>query len=218
MKNAIKHSNVEMAGRLMAACLALGLLSLSGCSKKATEPPPPSADELAANGWSSFENGYFNDALGYFNQALGQNSSHADALNGKGWCLGILGDRPGSLAAFKSGLNSAPANNSLRAGLAFAYAALDSSLQAAQADSTVLAADSLWALGHRYRMSYDGIMDWRDLRVLLAEELFALGRFSESLVQVKKLNPAFSLGTDFTQVTNQTALLIEIERLSLLYK
>lgn len=218
MKLKFQNSDCKRAGWALTICLSLSLALAGGCSKKATAPTPPSVDELVANGWSSFESGYFSNALNYFNQALGQNSSHVDALNGKGWCLGILGDRAGALAAFRSGLSAAPANNSLRAGLAFVYAAMDSSQQAAQADSLTLAADSLWALGHRYVMSYDLLMDWRDLRILLAEELYCLGRFSEALAQVKKLNPSFSIGSDFTQVSNQTALLIEIERLSMLYK
>lgn len=205
-----------------AGVLAMIVLSvtivLAGCSKKATEPVTPTIDELMTNGWNAFHQGYFSSALDYFNQALTQNSAHTDALNGKGWCLGILGNRAGALAAFNAGLAAAPSSNSLRAGLAFTYAAMDSGGPAAAADSTVLAADSLWSLGHRYVMSWDYLMDWRDLRVLLAEELFELGRFAESLAQVKKLDPSVSVGTDFSLPENQAALLVEIERLSMTYK
>lgn len=190
----------------------------AGCSKKATEPTTPSVDELMTNAWNAFHQGYFSSALDYFNQVLAQNSAHTDALNGKGWCLGVLGNRSGALAAFNAGLSAAPSNNSLKAGLAFTLAAMDSGGRAVTVDSTVLASDSLWALGHRYVMSWDYLMDWRDLRVLMAEELFELGRFAESLAQVKKLDPSVSVGTDFTLPENQAALLVEIERLSMTYK
>jgi len=193
------------------------VLMLAGCAKKATEPEP-SLDDLMNSAWSAFRQGSFSSALGYFNQVLSRSAGHTDALNGKGWCLGILGDRPGALSAFNAGLAGAPANNSLRAGLAFTYAAMDSSPQAAARDSTVLAADSLWSLGQRYVMSWDYLMDWRDLRVLLAEEYFVMGRFSESLAQVMKLDASVTVGADFSLAENQAALLVEIERLSMTYK
>lgn len=202
---------------LAAVALAVAVL-MTGCSKKSTEPPAPTIDELMTNAWNAFHQGYFSDARSYFDQVLAQNSAHTDALNGKGWCLGILGDRSGAMAAFNAGLAASPANNSLRAGLAFSYAAVDSAARAISQDSTVLASDSLWQLGHRYVMSWDYLMDWRDLRVLLAEELFGAGRFAEALAQVKKLDPDVSIGTDFTDPENQAALLVEIERLSMTYK
>lgn len=219
MQNA--ESRSQRAGAflcLFAMVVLSGAVVVAGCSKKATEPTTPSIDELMTNAWNAFHQGYFSNALDYFNQALAQNSVHIDALNGKGWCLGILGNRSGALAAFNSGLAGAPANNSLRAGLAFTYAAMDSGGRAVTQDSTVLAADSLWSLGHRYVMSWDYLMDWRDLRVLLAQELFELGRFAEALAQVKKLDPSVSVGTDFSLPENQAALLVEIERLSMIYK
>jgi tetratricopeptide (TPR) repeat protein len=203
---------------LMAFAVLSGAIVFAGCSKKATEPTTPSVDELMTSAWNSFHQGYFSSALDNFNQVLSQNSAHSDALNGKGWCLGILGNRPGALAAFNAGLAAAPSSNSLRAGLAFTYAAMDSGARAVTVDSTALASDSLWSLGHRYVMSWDYLMDWRDLRVLLAEELFELGRFAESLAQVKKLDPSVSVGTDFSLPENQAALLVEIERLSMTYK
>ncbi|GEM_PF-2903428 len=203
---------------LMVLMILSGAVIFAGCSKKTTEPAAPSIDELMTNGWNAFHQGYFSSARDYFNQVLAQNSGYTDALNGKGWCLGILGDRAGALSAFNSGLASAPTNNSLRAGLAFTLAAMDSGGRAVTQDSTILAADSLWQLGHRYVMSWDYLMDWRDLRVLLAEELFELGRFDEALAQVKKLDPSVSVGTDFTLPENQAALLVEIERLSMTYK
>lgn len=216
----MRKTNFENKNRLLALSLTtmtVVVLMLAGCGKKATEPEK-SVDELLSSGWSAFSQGSFSSALNYFNQVLSQNAGHPDALNGKGWCQGILGDRPGALSSFNAGLAVAPTNNSLRAGLAFTLAALDSSLQAVAQDSTVLGADSLWSLGHRYVMSWDYLMDWRDLRVLLAEEYFAMGRFSESLAQVKKLDPSVSVGSDFSLAENQAALLVEIERLSVIYK
>jgi tetratricopeptide (TPR) repeat protein len=216
----MRKTKFENKNRLLALILktiTVVVLMLAGCGKKATEPEK-TVDELLSSGWSAFSQGSFSSALNYFNQVLSQNAGHPDALNGKGWCQGILGDRPGARSSFNAGLATAPTNNSLRAGLAFTHAAMDSSLQAVAQDSTVLAADSLWSLGHRYVMSWDYLMDWRDLRVLLAEEYFAMGRFSESLAQVKKLDPSVSVGTDFSLAENQAALLVEIERLSVIYK
>ncbi len=212
-----RKQNPALAACLMAVAM-VAALALAGCSKKATEPGPQSIDELLTKAWNAFHQGYFQTALNYFDQVLAQSSSHSDALNGKGWCQGILGNRAGALATFNAGLAGAPNNNSLRAGLAFTLAAMDSSARAVAQDSLVLAADSLWTLGHRYVMSYDYNMDWRDLRVLLAEELFALGRFAEALAQVKKLDPSVNIPTDFSDPANQAALLVEIERLSLTYK
>ncbi len=214
----LKIQNTGAFVSLMALVILPGAFLFAGCSKKATEPTTPSADELMTNAWNAFHQGYFSSALDYFNQVLAQNSAHTDALNGKGWCLGILGNRPAALASFSSGLAGTPSSSSLRAGLAFTYAAMDSGARAVSEDSTVLAGDSLWSLGHRYVMSWDYLMDWHDLRVLLAEELFELGRFSESLAQVKKLDPSVSVGTDFSLPENQAALLVEIERLSMTYK
>ncbi|HTY08497.1 MAG TPA: hypothetical protein VMF29_04975 [Candidatus Edwardsbacteria bacterium] len=198
--------------------VALILLAAVSCSKNPTQTPAAAggnASEDLANGWAAFSNGYFSQAQPYFESAIGEDASLADAYNGKGWCQGILRQPAAALASFRAGLTQPGSNNEIKAGLAFAYAALDSPAQAATRAQEVLAADSLWRFSHTYRASQDAVLDYRELRLLLAQTCFKQGQFAAALAWVQKLNPSFT--ADVGTATGQAALQAEIEWLATIF-
>ena len=192
------------------------LAAAIGCSKsKTTEPPVtvPTAAEDVASGWANFNAAAYSSAQSYFASALGKDAALADAYNGKGWCQGILGNPSAALSTFKDGLSLSGANNEIKAGLAFSYAALDSSSQAVTKGLEVLLADSLWQFSHTYRPSVrDNVLNYKEVALLLAQSYFKLGQFSNALLWAKKLNPGFS--ADIATIAGQAALQVEIERLA----
>jgi tetratricopeptide (TPR) repeat protein len=196
--------------------LATALLAAAiGCSKKASTEPPaePTAVEDVASGWSQFNNAGYTSAQSYFQSALGKDASIADAYNGKGWCQAILRNPTAALSTFKSGLAQAGANNEIKAGLAFTYSAMDSSVQAINKAQEVLLADSLWQFSHTYRPSArDNKLNYQEVVLLLAQSYLKLGQFANALLWVQKLNPGYSV--DVGTTTGQAALQVEIERLA----
>lgn len=193
--------------------LAVLTAALLGCSKEAIAPEPEiTANELLAQGWTYFNAGSFSAALSSFQQAKAKDPALVDAYNGIGWCQGITGQNDEALVTFNSGLARQVANNEMRAGLAFVYASFDSCQVAVYNDSLVLTSDSLWKFSHKYVLSDDQIMDYKELNLLLAECYYKLGSFGASLDAVKKLDPLFTVA-DVNTSEGQSELLMKIESL-----
>lgn len=190
------------------------LVAVFGCSKKTTTAPEPeiTAAELLAQGWTYFNAGSFSAALSSFQQAKTKDPALVDAYNGTGWCQGILGQKNEALATFNSGLTQQSANMEMRAGLSFVYASFDSCQSAILNDSLVLASDSLWIFSHKYLLSADQIMDYKELNLLLAECYYKLGNFTASLEAVIKLDSGFTVA-DVNTSEGQSQLLMKIESL-----
>jgi len=192
--------------------LLLSLAIINGCSKSATEPEITASD-LLSQGWTYFNAGSFSAALTSFQQAKAKDPALVDAYNGSGWCQGILGYRDDALATFKSGLIRQFSNLEMRAGISFVYASLDSCQAAIQSDSLVLLSDSLWGFSHKYLLSADQLMNYKEMNLLLAECYYKLGNFTASLDAVKKLDPAFDIA-DVSTSDGQKELLSKIENLT----
>lgn len=192
--------------------LLLSWAVIGGCSKSTTTEPEITASELLAQGWTYFNAGSFPAALTSFQQAKAKDPALVDAYNGSGWCQGILGYMDDALATFKSGLIRQSSNLEMRAGISFVYASLDSCQVAIQSDSLVLLSDSLWGFSHKYLLSADQLMNYKEMNLLLAECYYKLGNFTASLEAVKKLDPAFDIA-DVSASDGQAELLEKIENL-----
>ncbi|HAD81145.1 TPA: hypothetical protein DCG35_01435 [Candidatus Edwardsbacteria bacterium] len=202
-----------MMKKILIYSVAVLTAAILGCSKEATAPEPElTAAQLLSQGWTYFNAGSFSAALSSFQQAKAKDPALVDAYNGIGWCQGITGQNNEAQATFNSGLARQVANNEMRAGLSFVLASLDSCPAAVRNDSLVLASDSLWEFSHKYSLSADQIMNYKELNLLLAECYYKLGSFGAALDAVKKLDPLFTV-TDVNTSEGQSELLMKIESL-----
>ncbi len=84
----------EQTGAFFKAIACFAVLSmtavLSGCGggggSNLVTPPGPTATELTARGWTSFESGNLVDALADFNSAIQTDAGYGPAYVGQGWC------------------------------------------------------------------------------------------------------------------------------------
>ena len=194
-----------MHGKTLAFALVASLSILS-CSKDETGPPPVTADLLITQGWQAFAGKNYPGAVDKFVAALRLDASKVDAYNGEGWSYARENGLDSSAALFVRGWRRDSTNLQVNAGLAVVYNAQKDYSSSIARGAYVLQVQPQWSFGR------DTSVNSFDLNILLAEGYFALADFSSSLARVKVLNPAFN--ADITQISGQTALANEIERLS----
>lgn len=186
---------------------------ISGCGSDAqvVAPPDPAA-ELIASGWSQYESGAVDSAAACFRLAIAvePGAPRREAWEGLGWAL--LGAAPpeSALVAFDNaaGTPSGAPRVQLDAGRAFAARLVTPPLHAL----AIVSADAVLTAEPRYVFAHDAGIDWRDLRLLLAQSRFAVGAWSEAAADVDSLggNPPDPASPDFV-----AELLVEIQRLGL---
>ncbi|MCU0607040.1 MAG: hypothetical protein MUF78_06400 [Candidatus Edwardsbacteria bacterium] len=201
-----------------ATIIALCLTAIvSGCGKSGSNGTTAPVTELTAaehlaQGWTSFNAGSFSAAQTSFGNAIAKDSTLADAYNGRGWCQGILGSPASALSSFATGATrtgTAVVLNEITAGMAFSYAAMDSAAKAVTSASSVLLADNDWQFSHTYRASQDNVLNYLELCLLLAQNHFKLGQFTQAEDFVQLLHPGFDV--DETTPAGQAQLQAEIE-------
>lgn len=204
---------------IIALCLAA---AVAGCGKSdsggTTAPVTElTAAEYLAQGWTSFNAGSFSAAQTNFGSAIAKDSTLADAYNGRGWCQGILGSPAAALASFRTGATrtgTAVVLNEITAGMAFTYAAMDSATKAITNGATVLLADNDWQFSHTYRVSQDNVLNYLEVCLLLAQNHFKLGQFTQAENYVLLLG---GYSVDETTPEGQAQLQAQIEQLATMF-
>jgi len=181
----------------------------SGCGKKngGTDPPVVDIDQLLKDGWAAFESQDYSTALEAFDAVINEERDNTDAYNGLGWSFLLLDKLDDASTSFDAGGTKPGASADVFAGNAFTLNALkkyDRSIVEISKASTK-APD--WSFIHKPGL------DINDLQVLLAENYFLLGKFTESLSAILKLNSGFT--ADPETLDGQTSMAQEIERLKL---
>jgi tetratricopeptide (TPR) repeat protein len=182
---------------------------LSSCSGGGTsEPPPvqpPTAAQLIAQGWQAFAARNYQDASAKFHSAIQRDATLPDAYNGAGWSEARLNHVDTALTWLAQGRQRDTNNVDLVAGLSVVQNARKQYLLSLDLGISALGKNPNWVF------SRDTSVTSADVRMVLAEDYFALGDFASSLVIVRVYNPSFS--PDVTTTEGQTALAVEIERL-----
>lgn len=174
--------------------------------------PEPTYEELVAQAWDAFEAADYAQAATGFGEALALDPGGVEAHSGRGWCRMILGDHAGSDADFGEASAGAAADAvraDLFAGWAFlanVYSPADDFAASNERVGQALALDPAWSFTHRSDLDHD------DLYVLRAMNHYALGEFAESLVEVRRVEPAFDVDVDTP--AGQAALAVKIEEIS----
>jgi tetratricopeptide (TPR) repeat protein len=196
-----------LAISLFAATVGLGL----ACGgDRSVAPPADTAAGLTAQGWSLFESRDYHGALARFASALLLDPTYGDAFNGGGWAGLKLDSLSYALSAFDSALALGVTAADPFAGEAVILRDFDPAAPGGVADFSraVAAADSALARDLRFRFEHDATLDWRDLRLILAQSLYGLARYDDAKAQVD------SLGTNTLDPGSPTFvqdLLAEIE-------
>ncbi len=180
---------------------------ISGCGDTGNgfKPPVKEAEELVIEGWEKFSYRGYANALEKFKEAITLNADYADAYNGAGWSNARLTMLTDAINYFTQCLAIDRNFTDAQAGMAFVYNAQKSYQASIDQANSALTGNPAWSFGHDQSLSY------LDLRVILAENYFALGNFTGSLNQVRLLNPSFT--SDVNSFEGKTALAEEIERL-----
>jgi tetratricopeptide (TPR) repeat protein len=185
--------------------LALVLCSCSGGGGSSEPPPPPTANDLINQGWQAFALQSYLAAAAKFDAAIGADPTLPDARNGAGWSYARLNRVDTALTRFTAGRTLDTNSVDLLAGLSVVQNARKQYLSSAQAGVSALAKNANWVF------SRDTSVNTADLRLIMAEDYFALSDFAGSLALVRVYNPSFS--PDIGTADGQTALAAEIERL-----
>jgi len=181
------------------------------CSHSDTSSPPTETPvQLIGDGWQAYSNHQYQLALNKFNSAISLNGSMVDAYNGAGWSSAKLNQLSNAATIFGRGNVRDTTNTDILAGLALVNNGRKNYSVSAASANAVLQKNAHWFFER------DTLVDYYDIRVVLAEDDYALGDFSSSLAVVRLMDASFS--ADVTGVQGQTALAQEIERLRNLYQ
>lgn len=190
---------------ICAVCLALFILGGVRCGGHAVEPVDV-IEMLARRGWEAFEEWEFTRATTVFREVVAKDASYADGYNGLGWSLMNLDSLESAVSCFDAALARGLQSADPYAGMAVVCR----DAEPVNLRLVLAMADSALARDMRYIFRHDPCLDWRDLRLILAQCHFALGEYGYANVQVD------SLGGDVQDPGRETFvedLLREIEEL-----
>ncbi len=179
------------------------------CKEKVNELAPPDANQYINQGWEAFKNHEYQTALDKFTEALRMDSSIVDAYNGAGWSSGKLNLLDEAVKYFLICKSKPNSSLDINAGLSIVYNAQK------KYNSSITEAGIVFRGNLDWVFSRDTSINKYDLRIVLAENYYALGSFEICLEQVKMLNLTFSV--NYQTMEGQTILAHEIERLRNLY-
>ena len=148
-----------------------------------------SAGYATSLGWSAFTAGDYSTALGHFQTARNLEENHAEAYLGLGWCHLFLDEHSNARVEFSLAITNGWATVEPHAGLAVVCREIPDLETAISHALTVVTSDPDWIFEHMTTI------DWRDMRLLLAQCWFRLGEewFDEAQAQVDILDPANGL-------------------------
>ena len=189
----------------MTIILIIAIFYINCDKDNGTDPVEENAKTLTTEGWDSFTNSNYQNALSKFNEAIEKDNNYKDAHNGAGWANARLQNLTEAVNFFSQCLNIDSDFVDAHAGLAFTYNAQKEYQQCIHSANTALHESANWNFEH------DQTLNYKDLRLILAESYYANKNFSASLSEVKKLNSSFN--TNVNTLEGKAELAVEIERL-----
>ncbi|MFH1679368.1 MAG: hypothetical protein ABIH26_01845 [Candidatus Eisenbacteria bacterium] len=192
-----------------AALLLLAGWLLGGCGGGGGGSAPGVDDpaDLTNSGWAAFESGEWTEAAALFRSAIAADSIYGDAYNGLGWTRARADSLGAAVEAFDASIRTGLKSADPHAGKAVVLR----DLTPPDYPGAIAAARAALSWSRDYRFDHDASFDWMDLRVLLAQSLFAITDYEMANAEVDTMG-----GTPATPGSPSFArnLLAEIERLS----
>ena len=168
-------------------CLSLVISLSAACAQDRAldTPPPPDADPtLVDEGWNVFESGDYDAAASAFIQAITEDASNSEAHNGLGWALLSLGNLKNSLLSFDAALANSFTGADPHVGKTVILRDHRPPVDYAAA---IAEANMALAIDGDYAFAHDPKLDWKDVRLILAQSYFATGAYIEANNQVELL-------------------------------
>jgi tetratricopeptide (TPR) repeat protein len=187
---------------------------LAGC---VTDPddaitlPPIDASaslyELKVTGaWVEFGSENYDGSISVFSEAADIDPLRQDAHLGLGWCYAMMAQMEDAIYNFNVAIVKQSDSPDGHASVAFVYLAQN------RYEDAIPAAERAISLGgEEYVFEWMVEVQTRNLRLLLAESYYALGKYADSQLQIDILEPGNELDKD--SCTYKKDLLLEIERL-----
>lgn len=189
------------------ACSAALLAALQlGCGDNPSDGGASDAAALTVQGWDRFEAGDFSAAQTRFTDAIAKDAAYAEAYNGRGWAAMRLRDYAAALTALQDAVAHGLQSADPLAGMAL----LHRDLNGGDPARVIVLANQALERAPQYRFAHDHSLDWRDLRLLLAQGYFDTGEY---LLASAQITPIGGVAPDPQSPTFVGDLLAEIERL-----
>jgi len=168
-------------------CLSLVLSLSAACASDRGLDTPPALDPdptLVDEGWNDFESGDYDAAASTFIQAITEDASNSEAHNGLGWALLSLGNLENSLVSFDAALANSFTGADPHVGKTVILRDHGPPVDYA---ATIAEANMALSIDGGYAFAHDPELDWKDVRLILAQSHFATGAFVEANNQIELL-------------------------------
>lgn len=210
-----RYGQFVRTGRLVLALLLL--IPAGACSKKSTDSGT-TAEEETNLGWAAFEANDIATARTHFTAAININFEYAEAVLGIGWVSTLEGNLRGAQTNLERAIYLGLDNFGANVGLAVVLRdRLDFTNSIVHARLVITSLPA-------YVFSHRTSVDWKDLRLIIAQCCYRLGGnyFSDAQAEVDILDPGNGLDPNdsgtwvvggITYNTYGEALLKEIESL-----
>jgi tetratricopeptide (TPR) repeat protein len=147
------------------------------------EPDPAPTPTLVELGWAAFRAGQFDTAESLFSQAITEDASNHEAHNGKGWALLRLDNLTNAIVSFDAALTNGFAGADPHVGKAI----LLRDLKPVNYAAAIAEANTALSIESDYTFAHDPELNWKDVRLILAQSYFATGEYNEANSQVSLL-------------------------------
>ena len=192
----------------------VAIVFLSGCvtdpDDAITLPPIDASASLydlkVIGAWVEFESENYDGSISVFREAADIDPLRQDAHLGLGWCYAMMDQMEDAVYNFNVAIVKQSDSPDGHASVAFVYLAQN------RYEDAIPAAERAISLGgEEYVFEWIVEVRTRNLRLLLAESYYALGKYADSQLQIDILEPGNRL--DENSHTYKKDLLLEIERL-----
>jgi tetratricopeptide (TPR) repeat protein len=202
-RNVYRKAPSQQWMRLVPVVCAVMLVVACGTSGGTDPIPEP---DLVDQGWAAFEAGDFTGASTRFAEAIADDPTNNAAHNGLGWTHMKLDDLQGAVGSFESALTGGFPGAGPHAGKAIVLR----DLEPVDYGAAIASVNAALGIDPNYVFAHDTALDWKDLRLILAQSHFALGEYAEANAQVGVLGGTVQ---DPASPRFVEDLLAEIERL-----
>ncbi len=164
-------------------------VAAGACSKKSTSNGPSDISQLLADGWAAWESSQYSSSYDIFLDAVSHDPADAEARNGIGWAKLFLGELHSAIGSFDYAIYLELPTFDATLGMAFALR------DSADYSNAVLNAQKIVDAMPRYTFSHRASINWKDIRLLIAQCSFRRGQqyFDIAQANVDTLDPTNGL-------------------------
>lgn len=168
---------LQLVGITLAVALVIGCAAEDDVG---FEPEPEPTPTLVEQGWIAFQSGQFDTAASLFAQAITEDASSHEAHNGKGWALLRLDNLTTAIVSFDAALTNGFDGADPHVGKAI----LLRDLRPVDYAAAIAEANTALSIDADYEFAYEPELNWKDVRLILAQSYFATGEYIEANNQV----------------------------------